>query len=572
MLLMSSYFKVFKNLLPEVITAFVFVLAGASSINGVAVHIGLLSACGLRIIWNSAVVVHGLGHVLVTAILDRNLYFIRISNILENRSFQELLKSCVPGNSIFLPWIDSETQPWVSAGSANSQTIRFKALGGIIFNLIAVLWLLPILRPLSVQSSLSEMSVQLIISSWIGSHLLIILSSRSDFVAAFAGSATYFYCGNFGFLGKRQPEDGNALLPARTVAVYKAMGQETEIRGAQAGGGVTFARDREGRAIFVGQKVVNRKRQNLTRTLESAFSFTRRKAMAMGVKASNKVVVGAWHYRYATSSPPAIVETHWHEWTPAREAVVWRAERGEWLCDHQWVNHRITHNGDFDAWKLFEHPVENAQLGLWLGRVLHSPNSTLGNSPKIAGMMDLLVTQGLWGASLRLAYQIGVAASIAEAFGGELPSKDAPNTAPSEDQIERWAEIAQTVFEKHRGTLLLPYANSILEVSKQRLASFEQALFQALLKDHKVKEWTQSQQSAFVRNAIQAFFHNNLYQATKIFMSKAVGTFGLAALSTLSEESLVLSSWRQPITTGFNVQDGYMVYASESAAVDAVLL
>ncbi|MGB7084270.1 MAG: hypothetical protein WBD47_01860, partial [Phormidesmis sp.] len=35
--------------------------------------------------------------------------------------------------------------------------------------------------------------------------------------------------------------------------------------------------------------------------------------------------------------------------------------------------------------------------------------------------------------------------------------------------------------------------------------------------------------------------------------------------------SLVLSAWGQPIATGFNVQDNYMVYASEPAAVDAVL-
>ncbi|MBE9060505.1 hypothetical protein IQ256_05815 [cf. Phormidesmis sp. LEGE 11477] len=349
------------------------------------------------------------------------------------------------------------------------------------------------------------------------------------------------------------------------------MGQETEIRGAQAGGGVTFARDSQGRAVFVGQKVINRKRQNLTQSLESAFSLTRRKAVAKGANPSEKVTVGAWHYRYATSSPPAIAETHWHEWTPAREANVWRAEQGRWVCDRKWVNHRITHNGDFESWMPFDRPIENAPLGLWLERVLDTPNATLGDSPKIAGMMDLLVTQGLWNASLRLAYQMGVASSIAEAFGGKQPAKSAPNTAPSASQIQIWEAIAQSVFEKYRDTLLLPYANSILEVSRQRLAGFEQALLQALSKDSKVREWTRSQQSAFVKYAVYAFFHNNLYQATKLFMSRATGTFGLAALSTLSEDSLVLSSWRQPITTGFSVQDEYMVYASEPAAVDAVL-
>ena len=233
-------------------------------------------------------------------------------------------------------------------------------------------------------------------------------------------------CGNFGFLGQRLPGDGDALLPPRAVEIFKTMGKETEIRGEQAGGAVVLARDPSDRVVFVGHKVVNRKRQNLTRSLESAFSPIRRKASGSGAKPLDKAVMGAWHYRYATSSPPALIETHWHEWMPAREAEVWRVERGKWVCDRLWVNHRITHNGDFDAWMLFGSAVENSTLGLWLERVLQTPNATLGDSPKIAGMMDLLVAQGLWDASVRLAYQLGVATSVAEAFGGETPAKTAP--------------------------------------------------------------------------------------------------------------------------------------------------
>jgi hypothetical protein len=35
---------------------------------------------------------------------------------------------------------------------------------------------------------------------------------------------------------------------------------------------------------------------------------------------------------------------------PARAVNVWRVEQGKLICDRQIVNHRITHNGDFDAW------------------------------------------------------------------------------------------------------------------------------------------------------------------------------------------------------------------------------
>ena len=383
-------------------------------------------------------------------------------------------------------------------------------------------------------------------------------------------------CGNFGFLGQRLPEDGNALLPARAIEIFETMGRETEIRGEQAGGGAVLARDRSDHVVFVGQKVVNRKRQNLTKSLEAAFAPARRKAGGAGAKPLDKAVMGVWHYRYATSSPPAVIETHWHEWMPAREAEVWRVEQGKWVCDRLWVNHRITHNGDFDAWMLFGGAVENATLGLWLERVLQTPNATLGDSPKIAGMMDLLITQGMWDASIRLAYQLGVATSVSEAFGGKsptktAPSKTAPNTAPSKSQIQSWAVIAQSIFKKHQGTLLLPYAKSMLELSKPHLARFEQEMLQVFSQDSEAGKWQKQQQSAFVKNAVYAFFHNNLYQATKLFMSRAVGSFGLITTSTLSEDSLVLSSWGQPIATGFNVQDKYMIYASEPAAVDAVL-
>lgn len=377
-------------------------------------------------------------------------------------------------------------------------------------------------------------------------------------------------CGNFGFLGKRLPQDDAELLPARVVEIFKTMGRETEIRGEQAGGGAIFARDRANQAIFVGEKVVNQKRKNLTQSLESAFSKTRRKAAGKGAKASDAAVLGIWHYRFATSSPPAVLETHWHEWMPARFSNVWRVEAGKWICDRHLVNHRITHNGDFDGWTIFDDTVENAELGLWLQRVLHTPNATLGDSPKIAGMMDLLITQGMWDASLRLAYQMTIAKSTRDACGGKTPSKDAPNTAPTVVEIEEWSAIAEKVFLSHQGKLLMPYASSMLELSRKHVNQFEQELVQAFSQHRSIAQWS-ARLPNFVKTAIHVFFHNNLYQATKLFLSRAHGSFGLVTASTLSEATLVVSAWGQPIATGFNVQDDYMVYASEPAAVDAVL-
>ena len=408
---------------------------------------------------------------------------------------------------------------------------------------------------LRVDGNTGSLISQFLINAVLSANLLIILSSLSDLTALVTGEARCFNCGNFGFLGKRLPSDGRDLLPGRVVEIFKTMGCETEIRGEQAGGGVILARDRANQVMFVGKKVVNQKRHNLTQSLEAAFAGTRHKATVAGARALEEAVLGVWHYRYATSSLPTLLETHWHEWTPTRTANVWSVEQGKWTCDRQTVNHRITHNGDFDAWVLFGDPIENAHLGLWLERVLHTPNATLGDSPKIAGMMDLLITQGMWDASLRLAYQLAVAESIEEAFGGKPPSKAAPSKAPSELEINDWTAIAEHVFLKHKDALLLPYANSMLERSQKHLKHFEQDLLQALSQNSSISLWAPLKQTAFVKTALHSFFHNNLYQATKLFMSRAKGSFGLVTASTLSEASLVLSAWGQPIATGFNVQD-----------------
>ncbi len=574
--IITIWLVILKNWMPELVTVLVIAFAGIeiTSLTSTC-SVFFLSAFLLRAIWNSAILMHGLGHVFLIAIFDQDPSFIQAANICEHRSPVSILRSLIPFSSVFFPFVQTKDYPWLAVGRTTPWRIRIKALGGILGNTIAIGLVLFMISPtldlLILDGNLYSFIDQFLRYTFVPANLLLVFSSWSDLAAAVTGAATCFNCGNFGFVGKRLPQDSEDLLPARVIKIFKTMGRETEIRGEQAGGGVIFARNRINQVVFVGKKVVNQKRQNLTQSLEAAFAPVRQQATLSGAKALDTTLIGIWHYRYATSSPPAVLETHWHEWMPARTVDVWRVEQGKWICDRKPVNHRITYNGDFDAWMLFGDYVDNAHLGLWLERVLHTPNSTLGDSPKIAGMMDLLITQGMWDAALRLAYQLAVAESIEEAFGGKSPSKTAPNTAPSELKLQEWAAIAEQVFLKHKDAILLPYANSMLELSKKHLHDFEQDLLHALAQNPLIGQWSATQQTAFVKTVLHVFFHNNLYQATKLLMSRAKGSFGLVAASTLNQESLVLSSWGQPIATGFNVQDYYMVYASEPAAVDAVL-
>ncbi|MGB8702789.1 MAG: hypothetical protein WCD18_25520 [Thermosynechococcaceae cyanobacterium] len=533
----------------------------------------LLNTVLLRLIWNSALAIHGLGHVLAIATVDRTLSGLSLPNILENRTLASIFKSLLPFSTLFIPGLHSVDYPWVAAGDATPWAIRVKALGGLGLNLIAM-GIAPMLfgngldPVLSYFGSNNPCVSQFLLQAFIGANGLLAFSSLSDLAAFFSGSADCFNCGNFGFVGKRPPTSGNELLPENIVDIFHTMGRETEIRGEQAGGGLVIARNKENQTIFVGKKVVNQKRENLTRSLETAFASVRQKATTAGIKPLESTVIGAWHYRYGTSGPPDVLETHWHEWMPARSELVWGVEEGKWVNRRKNVNHRITHNGDFDAWILFGKPVENAHLGLWLQRVLHTPNRAKGDSPKIAGMMDLLITQGMWVASVRLAYQLAVAESIEAAFDGHPISENAPDTAPSESELSRWAEIFEIIF-------LLLYGASSSEAeaisAKEKIIRFEKRVLQRMNQDASMRCWSQQRQIAFVKTAIQAFFRNDLFHATQQFMAKAKGSFGLVTVSTLDPERLVLSAQGQPIAIGFNPQDQYVVYASEPAAVDAVL-
>ena len=60
-------------------------------------------------------------------------------------------------------------------------------------------------------------------------------------------------------------------------------------------------------------------------------------------------------------------------------------------------------------------------------------------------MEDFLALE-MWYASVRLAYQQAIATSIEGAFGGQKPTVDAPNTAPSKLNLDTRAEIFERVF------------------------------------------------------------------------------------------------------------------------------
>lgn len=556
---MQKYFRLprLSNIIPEGI-ALIIVLNESQSTEFLYICLLIVFySIILRFIWNSAIIIHGLGHTIAIALADRELSAINLTNILEHRSIADILDSLLPFQpiSILRPGNSNELRLY----SGKSQYIKLKAIAGILFNVIAAILF-------------SACADNFFAQAVVVANLTIAFSSLSDVEAFITGVGDYLYCGNFGFIAQRQPDDGQKLLPDRMRTIALQMGQETEVRGEQAGGGLTIGRNGDS-TVFVGKKVVNKKRGNLTKFLEAGFAPIRNKAIAGGIKPLESSTMGMWHYRYATSgTAPSELETHWHEWMKARNESVWKFTDKEWICETKNVHHRITHNGDFDSWQIFDCNIKNTTLGLWLERVLHTPNNAKGDSPKIAGMMDLLVTKGMWYPSVRLAYQQAIAISVEAAFGGQKPSAAAPNTAPSQGDLNTWAEMFQRVFTSELSNLKPSNADKITPNHLKNSVTLPQALIQTLSNHSSTKSWSKLQIISLVKFTLEAFFNNDLYRATQIFIEQAQGSFGLVTASILLESELVLCAKGQPITVGFNWEQGYMVYASEPAAIDRILL
>jgi hypothetical protein len=345
------------------------------------------------------------------------------------------------------------------------------------------------------------------------------------------------------------------------------MGHETEVRGEQAGGGLVLASDSSGHVRFVGHKVVNKKRNNLTHHLESGFARKRRQAIRAGYRPLGTGTTAAWHYRFGTSGPPAVLETHWHEWSPARIDRVWQQINGRWTVRQQNINHRITHNGDFDGFVLFDKVIDYEKLGLWLERVLHVPNKTVGDSPKIAGMMDLLTCKGNWYAAVRLGYQMAIARNVSASFGGQAPNRSVPDTAPSLSALEKWADIFENCFLNFTQA----YPDVEWKGDQPSRKQLQDSLHEQLNMDSGLNMNSESELRQMIDEVILSFLYNSSAQACRLFLTQARGSFGLVTLSTLTPNRVVLGCLGQPLSTGFDPEARLSLYTSEPASTDAAL-
>lgn len=134
-------------------------------------------------------------------------------------------------------------------------------------------------------------------------------------------------------------------------------------------------------------RVVGRKRHSLATDLIN--SFKKRTGNSKLQNFSTITFLG--HCRFATSSFNVVSELHPHEWVKPHPESVWKVNQTTGRFEKFILDVLIhsSHVGEFESLSMYESTATVGDVGLWLERVLHSSNSTIGDSSKISGCLDL---------------------------------------------------------------------------------------------------------------------------------------------------------------------------------------
>jgi hypothetical protein len=288
------------------------------------------------------------------------------------------------------------------------------------------------------------------------------------------------------------------------------------------------------------------------------------------------------HTRFATSSINQVPELHPHEWVPFHDEQVWtfNTKNGRFEKNSCSVGIHITHNGDFDAMTAYSQTMVVDEIGLWLERLLHCPNSTRGDSPKVAGCLDLMRVQGRWAAACRLSWVRTVLNNSTDVSGGEQLSKYAPNKAPPHSFWEMWGEFFDKLWLGHINNVIKVVApgkfdlnkNHYYQIDQSGLTQFQVSVVKEVINEKEnssygIQGWSESKITAFVHHAIRGFLRGDLYTAMTELLSRAEGSFGLQAHCTLEPGVVVIASKGQPMSIAFDPLRPIVLFASEAEAL-----
>lgn len=384
------------------------------------------------------------------------------------------------------------------------------------------------------------------------------------------------------------PGESIASRVLRPVAdIIEDMVLMTEVRGGQAGG-VSALNFGTGSPPKHGRvRTIARKRRNLAGDLRK---LMKRLPLTMEKESTSLCVIA--HTRFATGSRNIMPELHPHifghsgyhgepeHFTPREERVwLWSEEKGLLSPTRIPFVAAITHNGDFEAYSLYSQMVTNGDLGAWLELALRAPDSTKGDSPKIAGLVSLLRVQGRMGAAARLAWLRTGCADMESLTPDRSPP--AHGVASLMPPMDVWEGPVAMLFEDALrpvlGEALRPADEGgkfyfidwkVVTLAAQRAAN--------LIKDparkivHVIpgsRQWTDETVAAFAWTTLRGFLRSDLSAAMSEILTRGHGSFGVQAQCTLDEGIVVLGCKGQPMAVAFANRVPTVLFGSERSAL-----
>ena len=385
--------------------------------------------------------------------------------------------------------------------------------------------------------------------------------------------------------------------------------------GAQSGGVVTFepahpspSQQSPPSLRGVRSRVVNAKRTTLSRRLISRIEkdncdLLRGRIVSKGCYIDNdrRLVRGFFgHTRFATSSVASFEGTHPHSWSERREYRVYsfgvgnKQHRTKPAPSSVGVENYVTHNGDFEFFRVDGRYHDVAAVQRWLEILLGSPMPASVDSAAIAGVMDLLRTRGSFCLSARYALcLLGEGAKVeAEPTRGYLTVEEYEVIARYfEDALEELllrddvsardcssremrARLSSTVVTRLREQLNKVVSTGGTNSSAVRRSRKESCEARAM---EKLSTWIpcadeEGALPKFVKDTIDAFFDNDLLHSMRLFLENAKGSFGLCVVSTLDAwRQVCFAAKGQTLSVAFYPKKGLICYGSEQAAVKAGL-
>ena len=292
-------------------------------------------------------------------------------------------------------------------------------------------------------------------------------------------------------------------------------------------------------------RCVGRKRFPLAEDLIKLYSTT---APDYHHPPERETVTYIGHTRFATSSKNQVPELHPHEWTPEREEWVWSIDsrNSKFQRKLQRVCLHLTHNGDFDAMAAYGQTIVVDEIGTWLEKCLDVKNTLKGDSPKLAGCMDLLRVQGRWAAAARLAYIRILAKSPSET-----------PCYPWSHWLD-WQEFFNDVWMFHINNIII-VKNDVLGSSVHCGYFINHAGEKQFVKDlvdrinlpgsihPDVSSWSPEEIKGFVYMTVRGFLRADLYNAMSELLTRAEGSFGVQVHCTLEPGVVVIARYAAPV-------------------------